>query len=94
MRLNGVQAKQIKFISAAPLSQFYPREAMARRQLGKATLDLLIDASGVVVDVRVLSEDPLGMGFGDAAAASAKTYKFYNPLNHLVATSMPVKFSP
>ena len=94
MRLTGDQARQVKFISAAPLAQFYPREAIARRQTGKALLDLLIDASGVVVDVRVLDEDPLGMGFGDAAAASAKTYKYYNPFNRLVAISTPVKFSP
>jgi hypothetical protein len=57
-------------------------------------IDLLIDASGIVVDVRVLDEEPLGMGFGDAAAASARTYKFYNPFNRLVTLATPVKFVP
>ena len=94
MRLSGVQAKQLRLIYSAPVTQFYPREALARRQVGKAMLDLLIDASGVVVDVRVLDEDPLGMGFGDSAAASAKTYKFWNPFNRLVALTAPVRFIP
>jgi|SRR6185369_892314 len=94
MRLSGTQAKQLRLISSAPVTQFYPREALARRQVGKALLDLLIDASGQVVDIRVLDEDPLGVGFGDSAAASAKTYKFWNPFNRLVALTTPVRFIP
>ena len=57
-------------------------------------LDLLVDASGVVMDVRVLEEEPLGMGFGDAAAASARTYRFQNPFNRLVARTTTVRFLP
>jgi hypothetical protein len=94
MRLSGVQARQLRLISSAPVTQFYPTEALARRQVGKALLDLLIDASGEVVDVRVLDEDPLGVGFGDSAATSAKTYKFWNPFNRLVALTTPVRFIP
>jgi len=94
MRLSGIQAKQLRLIYSAPVTQFCPREALARRQVGKAMLDLLIDASGVVVDVRVLDESPLGVGFGDSAAASAKTYKFWNAFNRLVALTIPVKFVP
>ena len=94
IRLSGVQAGQLKLIYSAPVTQFYPREALARRQVGKAMVDLLIDESGVVVDVRVLDEDPLGVGFGDSAAAFAKTFKFWNPLKRLVALTTPVRFIP
>jgi TonB family protein len=94
LRLSGEQARQLKLIYSAPVTQFYPAEALARRQVGKAMVDLLIDASGVVIDVRVLDEDPLGVGFGDSAAAFAKTFKFWNPLNRLVALTAPVRFVP
>ena len=94
LRLTDMQARRVKPISAAPLSQFYPREARARGQTGTVMLDLLVDASGVVMDVRVLEEEPLGMGFGDAAAASARTYRFQNPFNRLVARTTTVRFLP
>ena len=47
-RLTDIQARQLKPIGAAPLEQFYPREAKASGQAGKALLDLLVDASGAV----------------------------------------------
>jgi len=94
LRLSYVQVRQLKVISAAHLPPFYPKEAAARGQVGKAKLDLLVDASGAVVDARVLEEDPLAMGFGEAAAAATKTSKFWNPFNRLVAFTTTVRFAP
>jgi hypothetical protein len=59
-----------------------------------AKLDLLVDAEGNVVDVRILDESPLDQGFGEAAAAVARTFKYYNPFNRLVVHVGAVRFAP
>jgi len=94
LRLSELQTKSIKVISAAPLPQFYPVQARLAHIPGMARLDVLVDAEGSVVEVRILDESPLNQGFGEAAAALAKTFKYYNPFNRLVVHVGTVKFSP
>jgi TonB family protein len=94
LRLSELQTKSLKVISAAPLPQFYPVQARLARRPGMARLDVLVDAEGGVVEVRILEESPLGEGFGEAAAAVAKTFKYYNPFTRLVVHVGTVKFSP
>jgi TonB family protein len=93
-RLAGEEARQIKLVSRASPPQFYPKEALAARRTGKVLLDLLIDADGRVKDALVLEENPLGLGFGDAAIAAARTYKFTNPFRKLVIIRTPTTFAP
>jgi TonB family protein len=93
-RLAGEQARKVKVVSHAPLAQFYPREAAIARIPGKIVLDLLIDMDGNVKDAVVLDESPLGFGFGDAAIAASKTYKFDNPYKKLVVLKMVIPASP
>lgn len=94
LRLSESQTKSMKVVSAAPLPQFYPVQARLAHRPGMARLDVLVDAEGSVVEVRVLDESPLDQGFGEAAAAAAKTFKYYNPFNRLVVHVGTVKFSP
>ncbi len=93
-RLAGEQAKRVKVISHAPLAQFYPREAAIARTPGRIVLDMLIDAEGTVKDALVLEESPLGLGFGDAALAAARTYKFANPYKKLVILKVVIPARP
>jgi hypothetical protein len=93
-RLLGEQGAQIKVISRAPPAQFYPKEALTSRVTGKVLLDLLIDSEGNVKDALVLEEDPLGLGFGDAAIAAARTYKLTNPYKKLVIIKIRTQFAP
>ena len=94
LRLTELQTKSMKVISAAPLPQFYPVQARLAHRPGMARLDVLVDAEGGVVEVRILEESPLDQGFGEAATAVAKTFKYYNPFNRLVVHVGTVKFSP
>jgi TonB family protein len=93
-RLIGEEAKLIKLISRGSPPQFYPKEALALRRTGRVLLDVLIDADGNVKDALVLDESPLGLGFGDAAIAAARTYKFTNPYGKLVIVKTPTQFAP
>jgi TonB family protein len=93
-RLSGEEAKGIKLISREWPPQFYPREALALRRPGRVLLDLLIDSDGNVKDALVLDENPLGLGFGDAAIAAARTYKFTNPYGKMVIIKTPTQFAP
>ncbi|RYG08931.1 MAG: hypothetical protein EON96_19155 [Caulobacteraceae bacterium] len=46
----------------------FPERALARGvEFGVATLDCEITPSGALTDCRVVSEDPVGFGFGQAA---------------------------
>jgi TonB family protein len=93
-RLAGEQARKVKVVSHAPLAQFYPREAAIARIPGRIVLDLLIDTDGNVKDAAVLEESPLGFGFGDAAIAASRTYKFANPYKKLVVLKIVIPASP
>jgi TonB family protein len=93
-RLAGEEAKLIKLISRGSPPQFYPKEALALRRTGRVLLDVLIDADGNVKDALVLDENPLGLGFGDAAIAAARTYKFTNPYGKMVIIRTPTQFAP
>ena len=60
--------------SAQDWSRFYPRRAMEREQEGHVTLDCLVDASGRIT-CTVVSEDPSGWGFGDAALQISRRFR-------------------
>lgn len=55
---------------------FYPERARATRKTGTALLSLSISESGAVSAVRLLSENPTGLGFGQAAMKYAKGLHF------------------
>jgi TonB family protein len=94
LRLTELQTRSIKVISAAPLPQFYPVQARLAQVPGLAKLDVLVDSEGNVLEVRIVEESPLNQGFGEAAAALAKTFKYYNPFNRRVVHVGTVSFAP
>lgn len=54
----------------------YPRRAQTAERNGIAVVEVLIAAGGAVTDVRVISETPGGYGFGAAALASVRQWRF------------------
>lgn len=82
----------MRFIAGAPLSQFYPAEAMASGVPGVVVLDLLIDVDGRVKRAVAVSETPSGAGFGEAAVSAAETFQFANGLLRPVLLMMQIRF--
>ncbi|HVY85021.1 MAG TPA: energy transducer TonB [Caulobacterales bacterium] len=60
--------------SAQDWSRYYPSRAMDRNQEGHVTLDCAVDAGGRI-SCTVLSEDPQGWGFGEAALQISRRFR-------------------
>lgn len=60
--------------SAQDYSRYYPSRAADREQTGRAVLDCLVDAGGRI-SCTVVSEDPPGWGFGDAAIRISRSFR-------------------
>jgi protein TonB len=61
--------------SASEMERIYPRRALDLEKSGGATLMCTVAASGSVGNCSVIDESPKGLGFGEAALASAKLFK-------------------
>lgn len=60
--------------SARDWARFYPPRAMERNQTGSVVLDCLVDSGGRI-SCSVVSEDPTGWGFGDAALRISRNFR-------------------
>jgi TonB family protein len=94
IRLTGTQTAELRLLRSHPVEEFYPAEARRKGLDGIVTVDLFINEEGFVVEAKVLTESPMGQGFGLAALDVAKTYEFENTLKKLVLMSMTVLFQP
>ncbi|MGE0530126.1 MAG: energy transducer TonB [Hyphomonadaceae bacterium] len=56
------------------LARYYPARALARELPGVVSLDCLVDLNGAL-HCSVLSETPIGWGFGDAALRISRDYR-------------------
>jgi periplasmic protein TonB len=59
---------------ARDYSRYYPARAMERNQEGRVTLDCLVDPGGRI-SCSVVSEDPTGWGFGEAALRISRSFR-------------------
>jgi TonB family protein len=94
LRLQGTQTAQLRWRRGDMPEKYYPPAARARGMDGLVTVDLLINAEGMVLEAQVISESPAGAGFGLAALDAAKTYEYENRLHRLVLMSVAVEFLP
>src|SRR5262245_9193093 len=60
--------------SGQDFNRYYPPRAMEREQEGRVVLDCLVDAGGRI-SCSVISEDPTGWGFGDAAVRISRNFR-------------------
>lgn len=56
-------------VTPAEIAAVFPKAAFDQKVSGKVVLDCTADKAGREVDCRVVKEDPVGMGFGQAALA-------------------------
>jgi protein TonB len=73
---RGVEVKprELRRPSRAEMRALYPEQARREGLSAKVRLQLLVDAAGRVIDVRVVR--PAGNGFDEAAAALARRFLF------------------
>jgi TonB family protein len=69
----------------------YPDQALAERREGNVGLELDLDSSGQVVDVRVVA--PAGHGFDEAAAEAARAFTFEPARRRGVPAASTVEFT-
>jgi protein TonB len=60
--------------SSQDFNRYYPQRAMEREQEGRVVLDCLVSADGRIA-CSVISEDPTGWGFGDAAIRISRNFR-------------------
>jgi protein TonB len=82
--------------SADPALRYYPEEARRKAVQGIATVDCTVTPEGKLTNCTVLSEDPVGWGFGDAALRLTPLFKMHPALKDGVAVSaeihIPIRF--
>lgn len=61
------------------LRALHPREAFRQRRGGQATLACRVRLDTTLSDCRVVDETPHGMGFGQAALAASRYFRFRPP---------------
>ncbi|MBS0360913.1 MAG: energy transducer TonB [Proteobacteria bacterium] len=84
--------------SGADLIRSYPKAALAAHLEGRAVLHCGVAATGDLMGCRVVSEDPAGYGFGEAALSLAPKFKMKPQLRDGAPTSegqinLPIHFS-
>ena len=77
----------------AALERWYPQAAQHAGVEGLVEISVTLDEAGRATDTLVLSESPLGMGFGAAASELAHTFKYANPTGHAGKITYRVKFA-
>ena len=57
------------------MARYYPERAQRLEKSGAVTIQCMVTAKGDVRDCEVLSEDPEGYGFGDAALRLSRLFR-------------------
>ncbi len=72
-----IDGKLLDWISSPTGDQFaahYPRGAARKGVEGKATIECVFNTEGMLEGCQILSEEPAGQGFGQAAIAIARYF--------------------
>ena len=72
---DPIQPRWIRKPSGADLARYYPQQAVISQTPGRVVLSCRVDAEGTLVDCNTEDENPVGMGFGDAALKMAPMFK-------------------
>ena len=94
LRVQGEQVTRFRLLRGDPLERHYPPAARQAGLDGFASVDVLINEAGQVLEAQVISESPQGKGFGLAALDAAKTFEFENPLRRWVVFTLNIEFLP
>jgi BlaR1 peptidase M56 len=94
--LFGMSTSAPYIVSSPPLEElkkYYPPAAVRDGIDGDVQITVTLDEAGRASDTLVLSETPLGMGFGAAASVLAHVFKYSNPTGHSANVTYRVKFA-
>jgi TonB family protein len=78
--------------SSDDLKKWYPVEAKRQGIDGQVQITVTLDEAGRATDTLVISESPLGMGFGAAASELAHVFKYANQTGRSASVTYRVKF--
>jgi TonB family protein len=78
--------------SLEELKKWYPAEAAIRGIDGMVQITVTLDEAGRATDTLVISEAPVGLGFGAAASELAHVFKYSNTTGHPATVTYRVKF--
>jgi len=78
--------------SLEELEKWYPAEAARRGIDGLVQITVTLDEAGRATDTLVISEAPVGLGFGAAASELAHVFKYSNATGHPATVTYHVKF--
>ncbi len=74
------------------LKKWYPAEAGNQGIDGLVQITVTVDEAGRATDTLVISESPLGLGFGAAASGLAHVFKYANKTGHPASVTYRIKF--
>jgi TonB family protein len=86
-------ANKPQIVWTGELEKWYPRPARQEGIEGFVVVGITLTGQGTVENAWVLSEKPEGHGFGDAAVAAAREFRFTNPAGAPLTSSFKVKFA-
>jgi TonB family protein len=78
--------------SSDDLKKWYPIEAKHRGIDGLVQITVTLDEAGRATDTLVISESPLGIGFGAAASELAHVFKYANRTGRSASVTYRIKF--
>jgi hypothetical protein len=94
--LFGMNTADPHIVSSPPLEElkkFYPPAAVRDGIDGDVQITVTLDEAGRATDTLVLSETPLGMGFGAAASELSHVFKYSNPTGRSASITYRIKFA-
>jgi TonB family protein len=89
---NAAEPRIVATVSNEDLRKWYPEPAKQAGSDGLVQISVTLDSAGRATDTLVISESPVGMGFGAAASRLVHTFTYANPTGHPAAITFNVKF--
>ncbi len=90
----GMAAEPLAPVPIERVAPFMPDKAYLEGVDGKAEVQAVVDNAGEVIDVKILSENPEGYGFGEAVAEAVRQWTFEKQRPGVFVVKMSVKNDP
>ena len=92
LAMNAAEPRIVATGSGEDLKKWYPESAKQAGTDGLVQITVTLDEHGRATDTLVISESPVGMGFGAAASGLVHSFTYANPTGHPAAITFNVKF--
>jgi hypothetical protein len=92
LSMNAAEPRIVATASSEDLKKWYPEPAKQAGTDGLVQITVTLDTAGRATDTLVISESPVGMGFGAAASGLVHSFTYANPTGRPAAITFNVKF--